>query len=67
VVGRHLQTPNDMAQCRREKSHAKSEHHDLEVNGHHVGYWIGFSNTRVLLERNCGREALENQQRYGSM
>jgi hypothetical protein len=48
------------------KSRAKSEHHGLEVNGHHVGYWVGFADTRVLLESNGGREALANPQRYGS-
>jgi hypothetical protein len=49
------------------KSRVKSEHHDSEVNGHHVGYCIGFADTRVLLERNGGRKALANPQRYGSM
>jgi hypothetical protein len=49
------------------KSRVKSEHHDSEVNGQHVGYWVGFADTRLLLERNGGREALVNPQRYGSM
>jgi hypothetical protein len=44
------------------KSRAKSEHHGSEVNGHHAGYWVVFTDTRVLLERNGGRETLVNPQ-----
>jgi hypothetical protein len=44
----------------------KLEHPGSEVNGHNVGYWVGFVDTRVL-EHNGGREALANPQLYGSM
>jgi hypothetical protein len=49
------------------KLRVRSEHHGSEVNGHHVGYWIGFVDTRVLLERNNYSKVLVKPQRYDSM
>jgi hypothetical protein len=39
----------------------------LGMNEHHDGYWVGFSNTRVLLERKGYRKVLVKPQRYNSM